>query len=318
MTVSNVVNGRPGASEATRQRVTEVAERLGYHANVSARTLRSGRTGTIGIVSLDLISEYSHEIVRGIAEAVADDEREILINVAVDAERERERIEFFARDLAEGVLMIAPVLEPETLALVQSLPIPVVVIDPRQIDVPVPRITVDNYEGVRAGTEYLIGLGHERIAYIRGDDDLDSSLARQRGFVDAMKLAGLAHDDSLFATSNFSYRGGQLAAAELLDRVAPTAIVAGADLIAMGAIDAVRSRGLSVPDDVSIVGFDDIPRAAQTFPSLTTVRQPLHEMGQAGARALLSLIEGRALAAEGIRLPTTLVVRDSSAPPPAS
>ncbi|MFH8252978.1 LacI family DNA-binding transcriptional regulator [Microbacterium sp. B2969] len=313
MTVSNVVNGRPGASDATRERVLEVAARLGYQVNLSARSLRSGRTGLIGIISLDLVSEYSHEIMRGVAESVVDDERELLLNVSVDAVRERDRIEFFARDLVDGVLLIAPVLEPATVAMLESLDVPVVVIDPRRLDVPLPRVTVDNYEGVRAGTEHLIGLGHRRIGYIRGDEDLESTLTRQRGYLDAMKLAGLPVDDDLLAESGFSHEAGFRAGQQLLERAEPTAIIAGADLIAFGAMDAARARGLDVPRDLSIVGFDDLPRAAHTYPPLTTVRQPLHDMGQAGTRALLSLIEGRPLAVENIRMPTTLIVRGSTA-----
>lgn len=317
MTVSNVVNGRPGASEATRERVLEVAARLGYQVNVSARSLRSGRTGLIGIISLDLVSEYSHEIVRGIAESIVDDERELLLNVSVDAVREQERIQFFARDLVDGVLLIAPLLEPTTVTMLESLDVPVVVIDPRQLDVPLPRVTVDNYEGMRAATEHLIGLGHERIGYIRGDEDLESSAVRQRGYLDAMKLAGLSVEEGFVTESGFSQHAGFRAAESLLDRVAPTAIVAGADLIALGAMDAARARRLDVPRDLSIVGFDDIPRAAQTYPPLTTVRQPLHDMGQAGSRALISLIEGRPLSVENIRMPTTLIVRGSTASVPS-
>ncbi|WP_426592583.1 LacI family DNA-binding transcriptional regulator [Cellulomonas sp. McL0617] len=313
MTVSNVVNGRPGASEATRARVLAVAERLGYPANLSAR---NRRTGKIGVVSLDLISEYSHEIIRGIAEDLMDDERELLINVSVDAARERERIEFFARELVDGILLVAPQLEPDTVEYVRGLRVPVVVVDPRHLDVPLPRVTVDNYGGMRAGTEHLLALGHRRIAFIRGDEELDSTEARRHGYLDAMRLAGIDVGDEMTADSGVSHAGGQRAATELIDRVRPTAIIAGADLIALGAIDAARALGLDVPRDLSIVGFDDIPRAAQTYPALTTVRQPLRDMGLAGARALASLIEGRPLAVDHIHLPTSLVVRGTTAPAP--
>ncbi|GAA4491399.1 LacI family DNA-binding transcriptional regulator [Microbacterium panaciterrae] len=271
----------------------------------------------IGIISLDLISEYSHEIVRGIAEAISDDERELLMHVSVDAIRERERIEFMARDLVDGLLLIAPMLEPETVELLQSLRIPVVVVDPRQLDVGLPRVTVDNYEGVRTATEHLIGLGHERIGFIRGEEDLESSEARFRGFADAMQLSGLAVDPESVATSGFSYTSGFKAATQVLERTNLTALLIGADLIAFGAMDAARAQGLSIPADISIVGFDDLPRAAQSYPPLTTVRQPLHDMGQAGARALLSLIEGQPLAVDRIRLSTTFVERASTAAPRA-
>ena len=314
MTVSNVLNGRAGASEATRQRVLEVAERLGYTAP-SARNGRRGRTGHIGVLTLDLTGEYGLEIVRGIAGETADDERELLLNASLDAIRERERIAFFANGPVDGLLLIAPVLEPETVDAIQASDLPVVVIDPRRLDVDLPRVTVDNYDGVRAGTRHLIEAGHRDIAYIRGEEDHESTEVRYRGYADAMRLAGIEPDPALAVTSNFNHQGGIHAATHLLTTHRPTAIVAGADPIAFGALTAARTLGLSVPDDLSIVGFDDLPQAARGEPPLTTVRQPLYDMGRAGTRALLSLIARQPLPTDDIRLPTKLVVRATTAPP---
>jgi LacI family transcriptional regulator len=254
--------------------------------------------------------------VRGIAEEIADDERELLLNASLDAIRERERIAFFANGLVDGLLLIAPVLEPETEHAVQAGNLPVVVIDPRRLDLGLPRVVVDNYEGVRAGTRHLLELGHRRIAYIRGEDDHESTERRYRGYADAMLLAGIQPDPTLVAPSNFTHQGGLHAATQLLTTQRPTAIVTGADPIALGAVEAARELGLSIPDDVSIVGFDDLPRAAHSVPPLTTVRQPLHDMGRAGTRALLSLIANQPLATDDIRLNTKLILRATTAPPP--
>jgi LacI family transcriptional regulator len=314
MTVSNVINLRPGASEPTRQRVLEVVERLGY-TPPSARTGKRGRTGLIGVLTLDLTSEYSLEIVRGIAEETADDERELLLNASLDAIRERDRIAFFAKGLVDGLLLIAPVLEPDTEREIHDGDLPVVVIDPRRLELNLPRVLVDNYEGVRAGTQHLLELGHRRIAYIRGEEDHESTERRFRGYADAMLLAGHQPDPALVASSNFNRQGGVHAATELLTAQRPTAIVAGADPIALGAVHAARTLGLSVPGDVSIVGFDDLPEVAHSVPPLTTVRQPLHDMGRAATRALLSLIANQPLATEDIRLPTKLVLRETTAAP---
>jgi len=314
MTVSNVINARPGASDSTRQRVLEVVERLGY-TPPSTRNGKRGRTGVIGVLTLDLTGEYSFEIVRGIAEEIADDERELLLNASLDAIRERDRIAFFANGHVDGLLLIAPVLEPDTVHAVRDGDLPVVVIDPRRLDVELPRVTVDNYEGVRAGTQHLLDLGHRSIAYIRGEDDHESTERRYRGYADAMLLAGIQPDPALLASSSFNRHGGVQAGSHLLKTQRPTAIVAGADLIALGAMDAARSLGLSVPGDVSIVGFDDLPQAAHADPPLTTVRQPLHDMGRAATRALLSLVAGQALPTDDIRLPATLVLRATTAPP---
>ena len=317
MTVSNVLNGRSGASEETRRRVLSAAERLGYQPNLSARNLKAGRTGLIGVMTLDLTGQYGLEIVRGIADELASDEREMLISAAYqDAVRERERVEFLARGLVDAVLMIAPVLESDTMELLRRKRLPCVVIDPRRIDTPLPRVTVDNYGGMRQGTEHLLNLGHTRIAYIRGNADLESSAVRYQGFHDALRLAGVDVDESLVVESDFSYTQSFRVASTLITEHRPTALVAGGDLIALGAVDAARACGLHVPDEFSVVGFDDLPQAAQTFPALTTVRQPLHEMGKLAARMLLSLVDGRPLLMQNMQMPTELIVRGTTAPPP--
>jgi LacI family transcriptional regulator len=228
---------------------------------------------------------------------------------------EREHAQFLSSGIADGLLLIAPQLEAETVTLLQKLKVPSVVVDPRQLDVDLPRVTVDNYTGVRTATEHLISLGHSRIAFIRGEEDMDSSRVRFRGFTDAMHLAGLSVDDEMTPVCSFNYNAGLRTASVLLAEHDPTAIMAGADLIALGAIDAARARGLSVPEDLSVIGFDDIPRAAQSFPPLTTVRQPLHEMGLAAARVLLSLVNGHPLIVEDTRLPTTFVPRMTTTGP---
>jgi LacI family transcriptional regulator len=316
MTVSNVLNGRPGASEETRRRVLSAAERLGYQPNLSARNLKAGRTGLVGVMTLDLTGQYGLEIIRGIADEVASDEREMLISATYqDAARERERVEFLSRGLVDGVLMIAPALEDDTMELLRRKRLPCVVIDPRNIDVPLPRVTVDNYGGMRQGTEHLLGLGHTRIAYLRGNPDLESSAVRFQGFHDALRLAGVDVHESLVAESDFVYTQSFRVASALIAEQRPTALVAGGDLIALGALDAARACGLRVPEDLSVVGFDDLPQAAQTFPALTTVRQPLHEMGRLAAQMLLSLVDGRPLLMQNMQMPTELIVRGTTAPP---
>ncbi|MEU1518733.1 LacI family DNA-binding transcriptional regulator [Streptomyces sp. NPDC005811] len=316
MTVSNVMNGKPGASEETRRRVLEVAARLGYRPNVSARNLKAGRSGLIGLIALDLTSQYGLEILRGVADELADAEQELLVNASYhDAAREKDRIEFLGRGLVDGVLLIAPVLENDTVELLRRQKLPCVIIDPRRLDVPLPRLSVDNYHGMRQGTQHLIDLGHTRIGYLRGEEDLESTSIRFQGFEDAMRLAGLKVEEQLVASCDFSYASGFRAASRLIAEHRPTAIVAGADLMALGAVDAARARGLTVPSDFSVVGFDDLPQAAQSFPGLTTVRQPLHDMGQKAARALLSLIEGQRLLMEHMEVGTQLVIRNSTAPP---
>jgi LacI family transcriptional regulator len=316
MTVSNVLNGKPGASDETRRRVMEAVERLGYVPNMAAKGLKGGRTGLIGVVALDLTNQYALEIVRGIADELASVELEVLISATYqDGLRERDRVEFLTRGLVDGVLMIAPVLEDETLALLSQRGCPFVIVDPRRLDLDAPSVSVDNYHGMRSATEHILALGHDRVAYIGGDPDFDSSKARAQGFRDAMQLGGRVIDESLVTSCDFSYKAGFRTAVRLIGEHRPTAIVAAADLIAFGAVDAARSHGLNVPEQVSVVGFDDLPQAAQSFPGLTTVRQPLHDMGQTAVRALLSLIAGTPPPVRRMQLPTNLVVRGTTATP---
>ena len=316
MTVSNVVNGRPGASEETRRLVLEVAERLGYKPNHAARSLKGGRSGLVGVLTLDLTGQYGLEIVRGIADELAEAELELLINATYqDALRETERIDFLARGLVDGILLIAPVLDEETVEVIRRRNLPCVVIDPRRVNIRLPRVNVDSYEGMRRGTEHLLELGHRRIAYVKGAEELESSARRFQGYADAMRLAGLGVHEALVATCDFTYACGFRAGAQLIAEQSPTAIIAGADLIALGALDAARAHGLRVPEDISVLGFDDLPQAAQRYPGLTTVRQPLHDMGQRAARALITLIEGQPLLTDHVQLPTELVIRGTTAPP---
>ncbi len=243
-------------------------------------------------------------------------EFEALINASYhDAQRERDRIEFMTRGLVDGLLLIAPVLEEQTLSLLRQRRTPAVVIDPRRIDVDVPRISVDNYQGARAGTEHLIGIGHRRIAYIGGLPDMDSTSVRFQGFQDAMRLAGLPVESELVDFCDFTYASGFRIAARLIEEHHPTAIQTGADLIAFGALDAARKHGLRVPEEISILGFDDLPQATQSFPGLTTVRQPLHDMGQTAVRGLMPLIEGNTPMLAQVQMPTSLIVRGTTAAP---
>jgi LacI family transcriptional regulator, galactose operon repressor len=317
MTVSNVVHGRAGASEETRRRVMEVVNRLGYVRNPARG--RNDRPGMVGVVTLDLTGQYALEIVRGIADELATAEFEVLISASYqDATRERERVTFLAGGLVDGLILVAPLLEKQTLSALRASPCPVIVVDPRRYSVDVPRIVVDNYGGMRAATEHVLEMGHVRIAYLGGDPDFDSAAQRRRGYRDAMRLADLKVDDAMVRQCDFTYASGFRQASDVMAKESPTAIVAAADLIAMGAIDAARAQGLSVPADISVIGFDDLPQAADSFPPLTTVRQPLHDMGQLAVRYLLNQIDGRPPLPDLLTMPTELVVRGTVAPPTAA
>ncbi|WP_223692043.1 LacI family DNA-binding transcriptional regulator [Leifsonia poae] len=316
MTVSNVMNGKAVVAESTRRKVLDAAESIGYVPNIAARGLARGRTNLIGVISHDLTVQYAWSIVQGITNELADEGVELLLSVTYqDASREVERIRFLTSGLVDGVILIAPALEPEALTVLASSRVPAVVIDPRRLDVPLPRVIADNYAGARSAVDHLTSLGHRRIAIIDGDASFDSAAERHRGYADGLLAAGITPDPALTAVGDFTQSRGFAAALELLDQpLPPTAIFATADVSAMGAVDAARSLGLDVPRDLSVVGFDDIPQSAQSFPALTTVRQPLEVMGHRAVRMLIDLIDGGAATPDPVRLPTELVVRETVSP----
>jgi LacI family transcriptional regulator len=316
MTVSNVMNGKPGVAEPTRKRVLDAAAVVGYVPNLAARGLARGRTNLIGVISHDLTVQYAWEIVRGITDQLADIGLEILISATYqDASRELERVRFLTTGLVDGLILIGPVLEAETLQALKTATTPSVIVDPRKIDVDHPRVFVDNYAGARAAVDHLISLGHTRIGLLEGDPTFDSSQKRRRGYEDALSAASIPLDPELYGVGDFTQSGGFVGTTALLDLVnRPTAIFATADVSAMGAIDAARARGLEVPADLSVVGFDDVPQAQVSFPALTTVRQPLEDSGRQAVQMLLRLIAGESLEKDFIELPTTLTLRDTVAP----
>ena len=316
VTVSKVLNNQPGASAATRLRIREIAERLAYVPNLSARGLAGRRTNLVGFVTNDLTVQYATEITRGMADALAHAELEMLISATYrDEGREYKRVQFLAQGLADGLLLLAPTMEARLAQWLNENKVPVVIVDPQHFDVPLPTVSVQNYEAGRMAAEHLVQLGHRRIGFIKGKPQFDSSGERFRGYRDALLTAGIPVRDELVRPGDYTQRRGFAAANELLGLSdPPTAILATADVVAFGALDAIRSRSLKVPGDISVIGCDDVPQASQVFPALTTVRQPLYEMGQTAVKLLLSLMRGEEPLSTRIVLPTALVVRASTGP----
>ncbi|MCS0499889.1 LacI family DNA-binding transcriptional regulator [Protaetiibacter mangrovi] len=315
MTVSNVLNDRPGASDSTRKKVAKAAAQLGYIPSSAARNLKGGRTGLVGIIA-DVTNPYGLEIVRGVMDELESSDLELLISSNHnDRGREYERVDFLTRGFVDALVLMVPALEQPTIDLLVERRRPVVIVDPRRFDIDLPRIVVDNYGGMRQATQHLLDLGHTEIGYLSGVWEFESSRERFSGFEDAMRLAGLTVPPELKAICEFNYASGFQNAQKMISASHPTAIVCGADTLAMGAIDAVRSLGMSVPQDVSVVGFDDLPQASHSYPGLTTVRQPLHDMGQLAARSVASQLNGTGPLMERMLFNTTLIVRGSTAAP---
>lgn len=315
-TVSRVLNNVSYVKADKRQRVLEAIERLGYVANVQARGLVGGRTQLIGLIVHDLIVSYMDEIVRGIDEELASSEYNlILFTTHRQPDKETRFVRMMTQGLVDGLLLLLP-LSPATYT--KNLTVehfPYVVIDHYGFDDFSLTVTATNWQGAFDATSYLIGLGHKRIGFIAGNPPSSSATDRLEGYKAALATHGITFLPELVATGFFRYSTGLQAAQTLLSlEQPPTAIFAANDHSAFGAIEAIRSRGLSIPEDISIIGFDDVPEAQHLIPSLTTVRQPLEQMGQIAVKSLLEQIENQSPPPQRVTLATQLIIRDSCRP----
>jgi LacI family transcriptional regulator len=313
-TVSRVVNGRSDVSPATRERVEELLRRYGYRRRASSRREAAS---LIDLVFNDLDSPWAVEIIRG----VEDVAHGALIGTVVSAIHQRSAsARQWMRNLqaraTDGVILVASDVQSPLHAELRRLNIPTVVIDPAGVPAhDVPTVGAANWTGGLAATEHLISLGHRRIGFIAGPRQLLCSRTRLDGYRAGLEAAGIAAEDELIQQGDFYHESGFACAGRLLElEHPPSAIFASSDQMAFGAYEAVRQRGLRVPDDVSVVGFDDLPEARWSSPPLTTVRQPLSEMGTLAARTVLRLARGETIESLRIELATQLVLRDSCAP----
>ncbi len=311
-TVSKVINDRYGVAPETYDKVMDVVAELGYESSLVASSLRRRSTNVIGILVPEF-EPFSTELLKGISSAVEGTGYELLAYSGDQGHNvvgwERRSLSRLAGTLIEGAVIVAPT------ATVVDATIPVVAIDPHTGRTGPSTIESDNVAGARAATEHLIGLGHRRIAHVRGRTDLVSARQREQGYRDALEAAGLPFDPDLVRVGGYRAAETTDAARELLTRPdRPTGVFAANDLSAIRVLEVAAELGLRVPEDVSVVGYDNVPEAASAVPPLTTVAQPMHQMGAEAVRILLGLLSGET-GEEHLRLPATLVVRASTAPP---
>ncbi len=316
-TVSKVVNGRRDVAPTTRERVEEL---LRQHSYQPRRAVAANRVGLIDVVFVDLGSPWAMQILAGVEEVTHRAGTGVVVSAVHGRARtrpDRRWLENLAARRSDGVLLVLSELSAGQRAQLAELGIPLVIVDPAgQPDPGVPSVGATNWAGGLAATEHLISLGHERIAVIGGPGDVLCSRARMDGYRAAMGGAGLKIRPGYVRTGDFTSPTGYQETLALLDLATPpTAIFACADEMARGAYEAVYERGLRVPDDLSVVGFDDLEEARWAIPPLTTVRQPLTEMAGMATRMLLSLIDGDELETTRLELTTPLVVRASTAAP---
>jgi len=313
-TVSRVLNGRADVAAETRERVEQLLREQGYRRRNSRP---HGRAKLIDLVFQELDSPWGVELIRGV-ESVA---HAAGVGTIVSAVHERpaatkQWLENLRVRTSDGVIFVMFDVTAPIHAQLAHLRIPALVIDPvGGASSAVPTVGATNWAGGLRATEYLISLGHRRIGLVAGPREALCSRARLDGYRAALEAAGIGVDARLIVQGNFYHESGFTAGGRLLDLAdRPTAIFAASDQMALGVYEAARRHGLRVPADLSVVGFDDLPEAQWSSPPLTTVRQPLAEMGGLAARTILRLARGETLQVPRVELATELIVRDSTAP----
>lgn len=314
-TVSKVINGRYGVAPATFTRVMSVVADLGYESSLVASSLRRSRTNVIGILVAEF-EPFSTELLKAIAAANSGSGYELLAYSGPSGDEtpvgwELRSLSRLSGTLIDGAIIVTPTV------LLPMTSIPVVAIDPHTGQGGPSTIGSDNVAGARTATEHLISLGHRRIAHIRGRTDLESAQLREVGYRQSLAAHGIDFDASLVRDGNYRAPQTDEAARDLLSRDdRPTAIFAANDLSAIRVLAIAAELGIRVPQELSVIGFDDVPEAAATTPQLTTVAQPLTEMGAQALQMLLELLDGGD-DTRHIHLTAELVVRSSTGPVPA-
>jgi LacI family transcriptional regulator len=317
-TVSRVLNGRGDVSPETRELVSRIIRERGYTANRSARGLSAGRTGLVGVLVPLVYPAYFSAILSGAAEALHEQDLRVVLS-PTDHEHDREvsLLERLMHGTTDGALIVLPEESSEELARLLDEGYAFVVVDPLEpLDERIPSVSAAHTSGADQAMQHLLGLGHRRIGAITGPRGWVATEDRRRGYHAALAAAGILPDPELEIEGDFEIAGGAAAAGHLLDLPEPpTAIFAFNDNHAIGALQAARARGVRVPEDLSVVGFDDVEHAAIVTPALTTIRQPLAEMGRTAVSLLMRLLEHQRFETLHVELATRLVVRESTAPP---
>ena len=312
-TVSKVINDRYGVAPATIRRVQEVIDDLQYESSLVARSLRSHRTHVIGILVTEF-EPFSTEILKGVSQAIGGTGYEVLAysgggrGTAVDWERRY--LSRLSGTLIDGAILVTP-------SVVDAGGyVPVVAIDAHAGPSGMPTVDSENMKGALAATEHLLELGHRRVGFLGGRPGLESSRLREEGYRTALANAGIPVEPELMRVGGYRRETAHEPARELLSLPQrPTAIFAANDLSAMATMEAAGELGLTVPDDLSVVGFDNVPESALTIPPLTTVSQQLQRMGSEAVDLLIHLLDGTVERSPHVCLPTELVERSSTRPP---
>jgi LacI family transcriptional regulator len=318
-TISAALNNSDYVSAEMRSRIEGAIKELRYRPNDLARGLRLQKTHSIAIVIPDLSNNFYIELVRGAKDYAASADYTVLIGDSRESwEEERNYLDSFHRRRVDGVVRVPAIdgMGGKVRSVLGNLPVVYADRYPRARDSFVGRVGVDNTRAADSAARYLLSLGHRQIGIIAGDASSGTSMDRVGGVVRALRSAGVAADRSMIHSGHNDMESGHFHAMQLLTRAPrPTAIFCTNNMMALGALAAIQEIGLSCPEEISLLGFDDFYWATLLRPRMTVVRQPAREMGMVAARMLIDHIEGRASIPTPALLATQLIVRDSCCPP---
>jgi DNA-binding LacI/PurR family transcriptional regulator len=311
VTVSRVLNNSLSVRAKNREKVLHAMRELDYHPNASARSLASGKTGIIGLTLTTLQDSFFDAVVKEINDRLAEQGYFLALSISTGFEDSFHR-SLFQQDRVDGIILLSPIQEDEYVLELKKRQIPFIMIDNQQRNSSVTSIVVDNFKGGYEAAKHLLELGHTEIAHISGPEPFLSSKERERGYLFALEEAGLKPYSLERGTFEIS-SGYAIARRWIESGRIPPAIFAADDNIALGVMDALKSEGIRIPRDVSIVGFDDQLIASEFRPRLTTVRQPAEQIGRAAVQHLLGAINGSSNSNVTIKLEAELVIRESTA-----
>lgn len=318
-TVSRTLSGFEFVKESTRERVLAASKKLGYVPNQQARSLAGGPSNLIGVLVPTLSNEYITQIIHGVDDELTKSNYNLILYTTNRHQgKEATYAAAIMNGAADALLLVAPLITDPYLDVLREQNFPYVLIDQADQSDQSTAVNTTNRKGAYEATQHLIRLGHRRIGFIAGLPQLNSAMERFNGYKSALTDYDLPFYEEYVAAGKFTSGNGYEAAQQLLELPSPpTAIFAANDLSAFGALEAIREHRLRIPEDISLVGFDDIPQAAMVYPKLTTIRQPLHQMGHEGVKLILEMLADPAMELRRITLDTQLIVRDSCAPPRA-
>lgn len=309
-TVSRVLRHRSNVRLETRERVLQAMTELAYQPNLLASALMTKQTNTIGLLVPDISNPFFAEICRGVEDACASAGFNLVIcNTDEDGAKQRQQIALLRQKGVDGIILASVKIGDQDIVDLHRSKYPMVLLTRSVAGLNLPGVCVDDFQGGYMATRYLLELGHQTIALLTGDLSTRPALFRKKGFEAAIEQAGLPADPGLVESGPFTIQGGTTMAERLLAHCPahPTAFVAGNDMIAIGAIRVLKQRGMRVPEDVSVVGFDRTVLAQIVDPPLTSVAQPTHELGANAVQLLLERLNNPVVAPRQITLPPMLV-----------